>query len=105
MGGWDRSQLTGEILAAEVARTASSKNLCDAFAAFNINYKDTGLWGVQFISDALSLDDMSILIQGQWMYLCNCITETEVDKAKKFLKTYTISKMQSATEACHDAGR
>lgn len=105
MGAWDRSQLFGNLLANEVASYASEYHRCDAYKAFNITYKDTGLWGVQFISDVNSLEYMTTNIQEQWMFLCNCITEVEVDRAKRFLRTKLLSDSQSAKRICHDLGR
>ncbi|CAB3226303.1 unnamed protein product [Arctia plantaginis] len=105
VGGWDRSQISGPNLPNRLARFASPAPQCDSYKCFNINYKDTGLWGVQFLSDVHSLDDMSNSIFDDLMYLCTIITEEEVARAKRFFKAKYLSVMQSSAKNCHDVGR
>lgn len=105
LGGWDRSQPAGESHPVRVAREASSCGLCDYYHAFNITYKDCGLFGVHFVSDVMHLDDMMMLIQDEFMYLCICVTEVEVEKAKNSLMTKMLSEMDSSLGTCMDIGR
>lgn len=105
MGGWDRSQISGPNLPSRLGRLVSAAPQCDAYKCFNINYKDTGLWGVQFLSHVMSLDDMSNNIFDDLMYLCTLITEEEVARAKRFYKAKYLSVMQSSAKNCHDVGR
>lgn len=105
VGGWDRSQPGGIDHPIRLARYASSGQFCDSYKAFNINYKDTGLWGVQFMARSLQLEDMLYVIQDEWMKLCTIITDQELERAKRELKTKLLSKMESCKGACHEIGR
>ena len=40
--------------------------------------QDTGLWGIYFVTDAYSQEDMIFQISQEWMRLCNSVTEFEV---------------------------
>ncbi|KAJ8738060.1 hypothetical protein PYW08_000655 [Mythimna loreyi] len=105
LGGWDRSQPAGKSHPLRVARDASCCGLCDSYQAFNIVYKDCGLFGVHYVSDVMHLDDMMMLIQDEFMYLCLCVTETEVEKAKNFLITKILSETDSSFGTCMDIGK
>ncbi|KAJ0183953.1 hypothetical protein K1T71_000376 [Dendrolimus kikuchii] len=104
VGGWDRSQGGGLNNANPIAQAASS-GLCDAYKAFHINYNDTGLWGCQFMSPSLQLEDMLLIIQDQWMHMCNTITDVEVERAKRDLKTKLLSLTESSVGVCHEIGQ
>ena len=105
LGGWDRSQPGGELHPVRIAREASVCGLCDSYQAFHIAYKDCGLFGVHFVSGVMQLDDMMMLIQDEFMYISVCVTETEVERAKNFLKTKLLSQMDSELGACMDIGK
>ncbi|XP_022832994.1 cytochrome b-c1 complex subunit 1, mitochondrial-like [Spodoptera litura] len=105
IGGWDRSQPGGLKHPARLARTITQGNLCDSYQAFNLNYKDCGLFGVHFVADTLYQDDIMMSIQEEFMYLATCVTEPEVDRAKNFLKAKILSDTESSLGTCMDIGR
>uniref|UniRef100_A0A2A4K0M0 Peptidase M16 N-terminal domain-containing protein n=1 Tax=Heliothis virescens TaxID=7102 RepID=A0A2A4K0M0_HELVI len=105
IGGWDRSQPGGQSHPVRVAREASIHNMCDAYQAFNITYKDCGLFGVHFISKIMSQEDMMALIQDEFMYLSTCVTNSEVERAKCFLKAKILSETESSHGTCMEIGR
>lgn len=105
VGGWDRSQPGGNDHSIRTARCASSGNFCDSYKSFNINYKDTGLWGAQFMTTSLKLEDMLYTIQDEWMRLCCTVTDGEIERAKRQMKAKLLSKTESCRGACHDIGR
>lgn len=105
IGGWDRSQPGGQAHPSRLARIASDGNFCDSYQAFNINYKDCGLWGVHYVGDVFRLDDMMMLVQYEFKYLCHCITNVEVERAKNFFKAKILSQMESSLGTCLDIGR
>lgn len=45
---------------------AAAKKVCRSFQTFNICYAETGLLGVHFVCDRMSIDDMMLFLQGQW---------------------------------------
>lgn len=105
VGGWDKSQYGGEEHATRVARAASQAHLCHSYKAFNLTYKDTGLWGVKFVAPRLHLDDMVYIIQDEWMYLCTVVSPKEVERAKRQMKAKLLSKSESCVATCLALGR
>lgn len=105
IGAWDRSQGGGANNASHLARASSAEGLCHSFQSFNTCYKDTGLWGIYFVSEPLQIDDMLFNIQGEWMKLCTSVTEGEVERAKNLLKTNMLLQLDGTTPVCEDIGR
>ncbi|XP_045447196.1 mitochondrial-processing peptidase subunit beta [Melitaea cinxia] len=105
IGAWDRSQGGGTNNASFLARAASCENLCHSFQSFNTCYKDTGLWGIYFVSEPMQIDDMVFNIQREWMKLCTTVTEGEVERAKNLLKTNMLLQLDGTTPVCEDIGR
>merc|ERR1712004_383535 len=105
IGSWDRSMGGGANLASPVAQYAAEHNLCHSFQAFNTCYKDTGLWGVYFVTGRMQQAQMVKLIQEHWMHLCTGLTDFEVDRAKNALKTNMLLQLDGTTAICEDIGR
>ena len=66
IGSWDRTHGGGENLAGRLATNSAQGNLCHSFQAFNTCYTDTGLWGIYFVAERLTIDDMLFNIQNEW---------------------------------------
>ncbi|XP_072946647.1 mitochondrial-processing peptidase subunit beta [Epargyreus clarus] len=105
IGAWDRSQGGGANNASFLARAASIENLAHSFQSFNTCYKDTGLWGIYFVSEPMQVEDMVFNIQREWMKLCLTVTEGEVERAKNLLKTNMLLQLDGTTPICEDIGR
>ncbi|XP_038208026.1 mitochondrial-processing peptidase subunit beta [Zerene cesonia] len=105
IGAWDRSQGGGANNASVLAQASSIENLCHSFQSFNTCYKDTGLWGIYFVSEPMKIEDMLYNIQSEWMKLCTSVTEGEVDRAKNLLKTNMLLQLDGTTPVCEDIGR
>ena len=70
IGSWDRSHAgTASSLASRLAQASSTDSLCHSFQSFNTCYTDTGLWGVYFVSDRLTIEDMLFNLQKEWFVL------------------------------------
>merc|ERR1712165_224752 len=105
IGSWDRSMGGGNNLSSPVAQYAAQHNLCHSFQAFNTCYKDTGLWGIYFVTGKMQQANMMDLIQEHWMHLCTGLTDFEVDRAKNALKTNMLLQLDGTTAICEDIGR
>ncbi|RZC41788.1 mitochondrial-processing peptidase subunit beta [Asbolus verrucosus] len=105
LGGWDRSQASAKQNATTLARASGEGDLCHSFQSFNTCYKDTGLWGIYFVSDPLKIEDMVFNIQQEFMRLCTSATEGEVERAKGLLAANTLLQLDSSTAVCEDIGR
>lgn len=105
VGSWDRSMGGGTHNASPLASYCADKNFCSSFQSFNTCYKDTGLWGIYFVTDKLNQENMVFNIQQEWMRLCTSITDFEVDRAKNILKTNMLLQLDGTTAVCEDVGR
>ncbi|XP_070552926.1 mitochondrial-processing peptidase subunit beta-like [Ptychodera flava] len=105
IGTWDRSHGGGTNVASKLASVCTEGNLCHSFQSFNTCYNDTGLWGMYFISDRTTIEDMMFYLQKEWMRLCTSVTESEVERAKNLLKTNMLLQLDGSTPICEDIGR
>nr|XP_018908312.1 PREDICTED: mitochondrial-processing peptidase subunit beta isoform X1 [Bemisia tabaci]XP_018908317.1 PREDICTED: mitochondrial-processing peptidase subunit beta isoform X2 [Bemisia tabaci] len=105
VGAWDRSQGSGANNASYLARACSREGYAHSFQSFNTCYKDTGLWGIYFVTDRLHVDDMALISVYEWIRLATSATEAEVARAKNLLKTNMLLQLDGTTPICEDIGR
>ncbi|XP_064931777.1 cytochrome b-c1 complex subunit 1, mitochondrial isoform X1 [Columba livia] len=104
MGRYDRTFGGGKNQSSRLATLAVQHNLCHSFQTFNTSYSDTGLFGFHFVSDPLSIDDMMFCAQGEWMRLCTSTTESEVKRAKNYLRNAMVAQLDGTTPVCENIG-
>jgi processing peptidase subunit beta len=105
IGSWDRSMGGANNHASPLASYSAKMGLCSSFQAFNTCYKDTGLWGIYFVTGKMDQEMMIFNITQEWMRLCTSITDFEVDRAKNALKTNMLLQLDGTTAICEDIGR
>lgn len=105
IGSWDRSYGGGANNASNLAQNSVIGNLCHSFQSFNTCYKDTGLWGLYFVCEPLTIEDFVFNLQSEWMRLCTTVTEFEVERAKNILRTNLLLQLDGTTPVCEDIGR
>ncbi|WAR25542.1 MPPB-like protein [Mya arenaria] len=105
LGSWDRSHGSGTNQVNMFSNQVIANNLAHSYMAFNTCYTDTGLWGMYFVTDKMHLRDMFWLVQNHFMRLCSDITDIEVERAKRFLKTNLLLQLDGTTAVCEDIGR
>lgn len=105
IGSWDRSMGGGNHNASKLAKYCHKEKFALSFQSFNTCYKDTGLWGIYFVTDSMNQDNMIWNIQQEWMRMCTSITEFEVNRAKNLLKTNMLLQLDGTTAVCEDIGR
>lgn len=105
IGSWDRSHGGGPNLASRLASICAKEGHCHSFQSFNTCYTDTGLWGLYFVADRMTLEDMVYNVQTEWMRLCTSVTDFEVQRAKNLLKTNMLLMLDGSTPICEDIGR
>ena len=71
----------------------SELGIAHSFQSFNTCYKDTGLWGIYFVTDALHQDDMVFNIQNEWMRLATSVTDFEVNRCVAGSSTLICRKL------------
>lgn len=104
LGAWDRSQASAKQNATQLARASAEGDLCHSYQSFNTCYKDTGLWGIYFVSDPLKIEMMMFNIHEEFMRLCTSVTEGEVERAKALLSANTLLQLDTSTAVCEDIG-
>jgi len=106
IGSWDRSHGGGDNLSSLLAQDVYKRSSAHSFQSFNTCYTDTGLWGIYFIADRMKLQEMTDLIQAEWMRLCvGSVKESEIARAKKLLITNMLLQLDGSTPICEDIGR
>jgi len=88
-----------------LAQYCAEKGFAHSFQSFNTCYKDTGLWGIYFVTDALNQENMVYNIQHEWMRLATSVSDFEVNRAKNLLKTNMLLQLDGTTPICEDIGR
>jgi len=105
IGNWDRSMGGGANNSSPLAHYCAEKGFCHSFQSFNTCYKDTGLWGIYFVTDKMNQENMVYNIQHEWMRLATSVTDFEVNRAKNLLKTNMLLQLDGTTPICEDIGR
>ncbi|KCV71958.1 hypothetical protein H696_01367 [Fonticula alba] len=106
LGSWDRNIAGGANVSSRLARRFAVDELVSSFAAFNICYQDTGLFGLQMVTDnKLRLDDLLYSAQYEMVRLCLDITPEEVERAKKQYLTSVMNGLDSNSLIAEDIGR
>lgn len=62
IGAWDRTQGNSSVSPSRLVENAAKQGGLMSFQSFNTCYKDTGLWGVYFVGDKMSLEVMMLTI-------------------------------------------
>ena len=88
-----------------LAQYCAELGIAHSFQSFNTCYKDTGLWGIYFVTDKLNQESMMFNIQHEWMRLATSVTDFEVNRAKNLLKTNMLLQLDGTTPICEDIGR
>merc|ERR1712004_856433 len=88
-----------------LAQYCAELGIVHSFQSFNTCYKDTGLWGIYFVTDKLNQEAMMFNIQNEWMRLATSVTDFEVNRAKNLLKTNMLLQLDGTTPICEDIGR
>lgn len=68
--------------------------MCHSYESFNTCYLNTGLWGVYFVCDPMKCDDMTSTVMHEWMRVCTCATQAEVERAKNELITNLLRQRE-----------
>ena len=103
LGSWSKSGPLGLNAASKLAREVAEHELAHSFTAFNLNYKDTGLFGIYLKCPDNKLDDAMWYTLDNLVRLCHNVSDEEVARAKTQLKTNMF--VSSPTAIANDIGR
>jgi len=105
IGQWDRSFSGGPNMVNDLAKKCSISNMCHSYMQFNTCYTDTGLWGNYMVADRHNIEEMLWCVQNEWMRMCTQVSDFELDRAKRLLKTNLMIGLDGTTPICEDIGR
>jgi len=105
IGSWDRSHFGSKNSSTRLASACAQSDLCHSYESFYSKYSDTAVWGLRFVADRLTIEDMMFNVQGEWMRLCSSLTDFEVERAKNELKTKLMTRLSYPGSACNALAR
>ncbi|ONM27746.1 putative mitochondrial-processing peptidase subunit beta mitochondrial [Zea mays] len=88
LGSWNKSAGGGKHMGSELVQKAAINDIAASVMSFNMNYKDTGLFGVYAVAKANCLDDLAFAIMHEMSKLSYRVTEEDVIRARNQLLTY-----------------
>lgn len=105
IGSWDASLNGSANLFSRLSTVVHNNHLADSFASFTKGYKDTGLWGMYFVSqNRTQLDDFVHFMQKEWNRLSTTVTASEVERAKQQVKASWLLSQDSTSVVAQDIG-
>ncbi|KAI8342098.1 Metalloenzyme, LuxS/M16 peptidase-like protein [Chlamydoabsidia padenii] len=105
IGSWDQNLGAAANLSSRLSTITHDNHLANSFVSFNKGYKDTGLWGLYFVSDnKTQLDDFVHFTQKEWIRLSTTVTASEVERAKQQLQSSLLLQLDSNQAIAQDIG-
>ncbi|KHJ98621.1 peptidase, M16 family [Oesophagostomum dentatum] len=101
IGQWDVTHATTRTAPSRWIQKISHEHGLHYLQHFNINYKDTGLWGVYFVSngdDLVNSQGIIRSIQHEWKHLAGAISEEETQLARNQLRTALYQQLETNTQ-------
>nr|XP_043623758.1 probable mitochondrial-processing peptidase subunit beta, mitochondrial [Erigeron canadensis] len=105
LGTWNASTLAGKHSGSQLVQMAAISELAETMMAFNMNYKDTGLFGVYAVAKADCLDDLAFAIMQEMTKLCYRVGDDDVTRALNKLKSSLLLHLDGTTATADDIGR
>ncbi|KAL5679598.1 hypothetical protein ACJX0J_005983, partial [Zea mays] len=105
LGSWNKSAGGGKHMGSELVQKAAINDIAESVMSFNMNYKDTGLFGVYAVAKADCLDDLAFAIMHEMSKLSYRVTEEDVIRARNQLKSSIQLHLDGSTAVVEDIGR
>lgn len=75
---------------------SAADHLTQSFQAFNLGYKDTGLWGAYFVGERMQLEETLWQLKYQWKRLCIEVTNNELAQGKNNLLSKLVAQREGS---------
>ncbi|CAI2348181.1 unnamed protein product [Caenorhabditis sp. 36 PRJEB53466] len=101
IGQWDVTHATSRTAASRLVQKIGHDHGLQNIQHFNINYKDTGLFGIYFVADGHDLNDTSGIMKSvahEWKHLASAATDEEVVLAKNQFRTNLYQNLETNTQ-------
>uniref|UniRef100_A0A803L7U6 Peptidase M16 C-terminal domain-containing protein n=1 Tax=Chenopodium quinoa TaxID=63459 RepID=A0A803L7U6_CHEQI len=105
LGSWSKTEESGKHAGSELVQRTSINEIAESIKTFNINYKDTGLFGVYALAQPDCLDDLSYAIMHVISKLSYRVSEEDVIRARNQLKSSLLAKSKGISRAAEDVGQ
>lgn len=105
LGSWSKKEGSGKHAGSELVQMASINEIAESIRTFNINYKDTGLFGVYALAKPDCLDDLSYAIMHVISKLSYRVSDEDVIRACNQLKSSLLGKSNGISGVAEDVGR
>jgi len=105
-GNWDRGLGASPLLSSKLSHIISSNNLANSYASFSSSYSDSGLWGINMITENLSnIDDLVHFTLKEWTRMSIAPSYAEVERAKSQTKAALLLSLDGTMAVADDIGR
>ncbi|CAB3401620.1 unnamed protein product [Caenorhabditis bovis] len=101
IGQWDVTHATTRTAPSRLVQKIGHDHGLHNLQHFNINYKDTGLFGIYFVADAHDLNDTHGVMKSvsrEWKHLASAASEDEIALAKNQLRTAFYQNLETNTQ-------
>ncbi|CAD5214000.1 unnamed protein product [Bursaphelenchus xylophilus] len=103
-GQWDITHGTGLNAPVRAVQQISQLHGLKVFEPFSVNYADTGLFGLRYVSSGEDQEDSHYIVsqaQRAWKHHATGLTDEEVDRAKNQLRSVLLSRLGDNTSHAH----
>jgi processing peptidase subunit beta len=106
LGSWNKTQsAVGKHATSGMVQRLSITGAVDAVTAFNINYADTGLFGVYVVTDRPRCEDSNAVVINELTQMAYDINDIEVQYAKNQLKASHLYDQDDSAKAAESLAR
>jgi len=105
LGSWHQTSGGDSEISSRLAQIVTEEGRpALGFSAFNSSYKNTGLFGVYFVSNGSRLDDMVYLIEDSYVRVGVGVKNEQVMRARNQVKTNFLQNLNSSLAVSDDIG-
>ena len=108
LGSWDISTGGGKHIHSSLCTMVAENGWARSISSFNHSYSDTGLFGVQMVSDGedVPTESLNIEVVAHMAKFCYKIEEFDLQRAKNILKNQILSQYEGRLDdVCEEIGK
>ncbi|KAH9604896.1 hypothetical protein KSS87_008489 [Heliosperma pusillum] len=105
LGSWSKIDGAGNHVGSQLVQRVAINEIAETIKTFNINYKDTGLFGIYAVAKPDCLDDLSYGIMHEISKLSYRVSKDDVIRARNQLKSHLILHSNEFGAVSEEIGR
>ncbi|KAK9675996.1 hypothetical protein RND81_11G046700 [Saponaria officinalis] len=105
LGSWSKTDGGGKHVGSQLVQMAAINEVAESIKTFNINYKDTGLFGIYADAKPDCLDDLSYGIMHEISKLSYRVSDDDVIRARNQLKSTLLLQSNGINASSEEIGR